>query len=145
MEQKRMPQWPKDYGPGPAVVNVRAEALKNRAYRRALWTGPDSQLVLMHLRPGEDIGMEVHPYTDQILRIEQGTGQVSMGRSERQIDIRRRVGEGDTVFVPGGTWHNIQNTGKMPLKLTSIYAPPRHPHGTYHPNKAFAMEAEKYY
>ena len=85
-----------------------------------------------------EIGVEMHPDTDQFLRVEEGQGVVRMGRSRNQLDIQCRMNPGDAVFVPGGTWHNLFNTGNCPLKLSSFYAPPQHPKGTVHCTKADA-------
>lgn len=119
-----------DYGKQPYVVNIEEAAERNRAFRRALWTGNHLQVTLMSINPGEDIGLEIHPHTDQFLRIEEGRGLVQMGPRRNQLNFRRRVGEDDAIMVPAGTWHNLTNTGNQPLKLYSIYAPPEHPFGT---------------
>lgn len=121
-----------DYGNRPYVVNIEEAAERNRHFRRAIWTGRHLQVTLMSLRPGEDIGLEVHPHTDQFLRIEEGRGLVAMGRERNNLTFRRRVREDDAIMVPAGMWHNLTNTGDEPLKLYSIYAPPEHPHGTIH-------------
>jgi len=133
-----------DKGPEPFTVNIEKAAKENTAFRRALWTGPHLQLTLMSLQPGEDIGLEIHPHTDQFLRIEQGEGIVEMGRTRNNLSYRRRVHEDSAIMVPAGTWHNVINTGKIPMKLYSIYAPPNHPHGTVHRTKAEAMAQEHY-
>lgn len=132
----------KDYGPEPFVVNIAAATRQNNNYRAALWTGNHLQLTLMSIRVGEDIGLEIHPDTDQFLRVEQGQGLVRMGSSKDKMDLQRRVFPGDAILVPAGTWHNVVNTGNIPLKLYSIYAPPHHPHGTVQKTKADAMAAE---
>lgn len=95
----------------------------------------------MSLNPGEDIGLEMHPDVDQFLRIEQGQGITQMGKNKNQLDFSRNVKDDSAIFVPAGTWHNLTNTGNIPLKLYSIYAPPNHPFGTIHPTKADAMSA----
>ncbi|MFC5541648.1 MAG: cupin domain-containing protein [Bacilli bacterium] len=134
-----------DRGPAPYTVDIEEAAKKNRTYRTALWTGPHLQVTLMSLHPGEDIGLEIHPHTDQFLRIEQGEGIVEMGRSRNHLNYRRKVNEDTAIMVPAGTWHNVINTGKVPLKLYSIYAPPHHPHGTVHRTKADAMAGENHH
>lgn len=96
----------------------------------------------MSLNPGEDIGLEIHPNIDQFLRVEQGQGLVRMGQSKDNLNFERRVGNGYAIFVPAGTWHNVINTGIIPLKLYSIYAPPQHPRGTVFWTKADAAAAE---
>lgn len=132
----------KDYGPEPFVVNINAAAKQNNTYRTALWTGKHLQVTLMSINVGEDIGLEIHPNVDQFLRIEQGQGIVQMGRSKDNLNFERKVYDDSAIMIPAGTWHNVINTGNIPLKLYSIYAPPQHPHGTVHVTKADAMAAE---
>ena len=125
-----------DFGPEPFVVNIACATEQNPFYRRTLWTGCHLQLTLMCIPPCGEIGLEVHPDTDQFLRLEEGQGTVLMGPCKGQLHFRRPVCRGDAIFVPAGTWHNVVNTGKTPLKLYTIYAPPHHPHGTVHRTKA---------
>lgn len=134
----------KDYGKEPYVVNIEQAAEQNRTFRTALWTGKHLQVTLMSINVGEDIGLEIHPTVDQFLRIEEGNGLVQMGKRRDQLTFERYVGEDDAIMVPAGTWHNITNIGREPLKLYSIYAPPEHPFGTVHRTKADAIEAEKH-
>lgn len=134
----------RDYGPSPFTININHAAKQNNTYRTALWTGKHLQVTLMSIRPGEDIGLEIHPNIDQFLRIEQGQGIVQMGKRKEQLNFVRRVMEDSAIMVPAGTWHNVTNTGAIPLKLYSIYAPPQHPRGTVHPTKAAAMAAEQH-
>jgi mannose-6-phosphate isomerase-like protein (cupin superfamily) len=104
-------------------------------FRRVLFTGAHSQLVIMSLAPDEEIGDEVHE-VDQILFAVAGEG-------EAFLDGRRKSFEkGDVVAVPAGTRHNFRNTSKKPLKLYTVYAPPQHPAGTVHHTKADAIAAE---
>ncbi|KIL49046.1 cupin domain-containing protein [Jeotgalibacillus campisalis] len=137
----RMP----DYGPAPYVVNINEATLQNNAYRTALWTGTHLQLTLMSLNPGEDIGLEMHPNLDQFLRVEQGQGVVQMGNNKDNVDFQSNIMDDSAIFIPAGTWHNLINTGGIPLKLYSIYAPPNHPFGTVHATKADAIAAEEGY
>lgn len=130
----------KDYGPFPLVVNIESSTLQNNFFRQTLWTGKHMQLTLMSLKPGEDIGLELHPDVDQFLRIEEGQGMVMMGRSRDNLNLRKRVTDKNAVIVPAGTWHNLVNIGRGYLKLYSIYALPQHPFGTVHYTKE---EAEK--
>lgn len=131
---------PTDYGPCPFVTDIERATEQNRYFRTTLWTGEHLQLTLMSLRPGEDIGLEVHPDVDQFLRVEEGQGMVMMGCDPCRLDYRRQVDGSSVILVPAGTWHNLINTGSRPLKLYSIYAPPQHPHGTIHPTRADAEE-----
>ncbi len=97
------------------------------------------------IKPGEDIGVEIHPDLDQFLRIEQGRGLVKMGNRRDDMNMQANVAEDDAIIIPAGTWHNLTNTGGAPLKLYSIYAPPPHPRGTVHITRADAMAAEEHH
>jgi mannose-6-phosphate isomerase-like protein (cupin superfamily) len=132
----------KDHGPQPFVVNINEATKQNNTYRTVLWTGDHLQVTLMSLGVGEDIGLEMHSNLDQFLRVEQGQGIVQMGKSKNNLNFARRIHDDFAILIPAGTWHNITNTGNIPLKLFSIYAPPQHPHGTVHETKAAAMAAE---
>lgn len=99
----------------------------------------------MSLGVNEDIGLEMHPDVDQFLRIEQGQGIVQMGKSKDNFDFERNVYDDLAIMIPAGTWHNLINTGNIPLKLYSIYAPPNHPFGTVHVTKSDAVAAEESY
>lgn len=132
----------RDYGPEPFTVDIAAATRRNNTFRTALWTGSHLQLTLMSIGVDDEIGLELHPDTDQFLRIEQGRGTVKMGGSQDNLNFQRQVTVGDAILVPAGTWHNLINTGNVPLKLYSIYAPPKHPHGTVHRTRADAMAAE---
>ena len=128
-----------DYGSEPFVVNINEAAKQNNTYRTALWTGTHLQVTLMSINVGEDIGLEIHPNVDQFLRIEQGQGIVQMGKSKDNLNFKRNVYDDFAIMIPAGTWHNLTNTGNIPLKLYSIYAPPNHPFGTVHVTKADAI------
>jgi len=131
-----------DYGPSPFIVNINDATLQNDTYRTALWTGIHLQLTLMSIPVGEDIGLEMHPNVDQFLRIEEGQGVVQMGISLNDLFIRQPVFVDSAIFIPAGTWHNLTNSGRVPLKLSSVYAPPNHPWGTVHQTNAIAKEME---
>ncbi|MBY0099390.1 cupin domain-containing protein [Mesobacillus maritimus] len=133
----------KDYGRTPFVLNINEAAKQNNNYRTTIWTGDHLQVTLMSIKVGEDIGLEIHPHVDQFLRIEQGQGMVQMGKQKNQLNFVRNVGDDSAIMVPAGTWHNVKNTGNIPLKLYSIYAPPQHPFGTIHVTKADAFAAER--
>lgn len=130
----------KDYGPNPFTINIETATRQNNCFRLALWTGEYLQLTLMSINAGDDIGLENHPDLDQFIRIEQGQGIVKMGDSKEQLNFQERVSEDYAIFIPAGKWHNLINTGRRPLKLYSIYAPPEHPHGTVHETKEDAKE-----
>lgn len=128
----------RDYGGRPFVVNIAQAARQNRNFRTALWTGEHFQVTLMSIPVGEDIGLEVHPATDQFVRIEEGQGLVQMGRSRDRVEFQQMAYRNDAVMIPAGMWHNITNTGNRPLQVYVIYAPPEHPFGTVQPTKASA-------
>ena len=132
---RRGPSLPRDYGKDPLVIDIDRAAKINPTYRTALWTGEFLQVTLMSIPVGGDIGMEMHPDTDQFIRMESGYAMVTMGPGKDMQNVRRRIGEDDAVAVPAGTWHNIVNIGRIPLKLYSVYAPPHHPFGTVHQTK----------
>lgn len=132
-----------DYGPNPLVININEATKQNNAFRTALWTGEHLQVTLMSLNVGEDIGLERHPDVDQFLRVEQGQGFVQMGKEKTNLNYKRDVYDDCAIIIPAGTWHNVTNTGNIPLKLYSLYAPPNHPFGTVHPTKADAIAAEE--
>ncbi|HKL98697.1 MAG TPA: cupin domain-containing protein [Mobilitalea sp.] len=133
----------KDYGPKPFVINIDEATKKNNNFRTALWTGCHLQITLMSIRVGEDIGIEIHPDLDQFIRIEQGQGIVMMGDRRDRFDFQEKICDDYAFVIPAGKWHNVINTGRIPLKLYSIYAPPQHPHGTVHRTKADAEAAEE--
>jgi mannose-6-phosphate isomerase-like protein (cupin superfamily) len=111
----------------------------NDDFRRVVYTGRNLQLVLMALKPGEEIGEEVHHTHDQFFRVESGSGEV-------WIDGKRTVVEDDdAVIVPAGARHNVVNTGKKPLKLYTIYGPPEHREGVRHATKAEADASEEHF
>ncbi len=130
----------KDYGPAPFVINIEDAAKQNNNFRLALWTGCHLQVTLMSINVGEDIGLEMHPNVDQFIRIEQGQGLVEMGDRKDCLNFRRNVCDDFAIIIPAGKWHNLTNTGCVPLKLYSIYAPPEHPHGTIHKTREEAEE-----
>ena len=120
------------------IGSIETQTLENTYFRRVLFTGTHAQLVVMCLRPGEEIGDEVHPNVDQFFRIEQGEAKFVFNEKEEH-----RVREGDAVVVPARTSHNVINTSKtVELKLYTLYSPPNHPDGTVHKTKAEAGAAE---
>ncbi|MGM0844987.1 MAG: cupin domain-containing protein [Bacillota bacterium] len=133
----------RDYGPNPFVVNINEATKQNNTFRTALWTGEHLQVTLMSIGVGEDIGLEMHPNVDQFLRLEQGQGIVQMGKNQNNLNFEREVYDDSAIIIPAGTWHNLTNTGNIPIKLYSIYAPPNHPAGTVHVTKADAEAAEE--
>jgi len=115
------------------VINIEETTLQNTDYRRVLYTGEHSQLVVMSLEPGVEIGEEVH-HLDQFIRIESGSGKLLLGDTEHEVSD-------DCAFViPAGTKHNVINTGEVPLKLYSVYSPAEHKDGVVQPTKADEVE-----
>lgn len=118
--------------------SIEKETLENGYFRKVLFTGKHSQLVVMSLPPEEEIGNEIHDEVDQFFRIEQGEAKFVFNGSEEHI-----ARDGDAVVVPAGTYHNvINNSDAEELKLYTIYSPPNHPDGTIHKTKAEADAAE---
>jgi mannose-6-phosphate isomerase-like protein (cupin superfamily) len=112
--------------------------LDNIFFRQVLFTGKYSQMVVMCLQGGEEIGNEVHANVDQFFRIEEGNAKFVLNGEEEHV-----VGDGDAVVVPAGTYHNVINASSTrPLKLYTVYSPPNHPDGTVHRTKAEADAAE---
>jgi mannose-6-phosphate isomerase-like protein (cupin superfamily) len=122
------------------VGKIEKDTLKNKDFRRVLYTGKYSQLVLMSLKPGEEIGEEVHDDVDQFFRFEEGKGVVVID------DVEHEVKDGVAVVVPSGAKHNVINTSKKnDLKLYTIYSPPEHQDGVVRKTKKEAMEQEEHY
>jgi mannose-6-phosphate isomerase-like protein (cupin superfamily) len=107
---------------------------ENTDFRRVLYTGKHLQLVLMALRPGEDIGAEVHEDRDQFFRVEEGSGEVVIDGT------RHAIADDDAIIVPAGARHNVINNGRGTLKLYTLYGPPEHRDGVVHATKAGATE-----
>jgi mannose-6-phosphate isomerase-like protein (cupin superfamily) len=124
------------------VGNVERETKANDTFRTVVFTGEHTQLTVMRLGPGEDIGREVHPNLDQFIRIEEGQARVELGSSEDRVDEQHDVEDDWAAIVPAGVWHNVVNTGSGDVKLYSLYSPPEHPDGTVHRTKAEAEAAE---
>jgi mannose-6-phosphate isomerase-like protein (cupin superfamily) len=120
-------------------ANIEKETLKNKNFRKVLYTGKYSQLVLMSLKVDEEIGVEVHKKTDQFFRVEAGTGKAIIN------DTEYKISNGSSIVVPAGAKHNIINTGKDDLKLYSVYSPSHHADGTVHKTKKDALnDTEKF-
>ena len=112
---------------------------KNDDFRRVLYTAKNLQLVLMALKPGEEIGEEVHEDRDQFFRVEKGTGEIWIDGA------MTRIKSDMAMIVPAGARHNVKNTGDEPLKLYTIYGPPEHVDGTVHATKAEADASEEHF
>jgi mannose-6-phosphate isomerase-like protein (cupin superfamily) len=117
-------------------LTIATVAEQSADFRRVLWTGRHTQLVVMTVPPGGEIGEETHEDTDQILTFVSGTGEADVSGQTRQVT------QGDLVVVPAGTRHNFRNTGVNPLILYTVYGPPEHADGTVHSTKEDADAAE---
>ena len=115
------------------VINLEKETLENTDYRRVLYTAKNSQLVLMSIESGDEIGAEVHEL-DQFIRVEAGNGKAIMDGVEHDLE------DGSAIVIPAGMDHNVVNVGDTPLKLYSVYAPAEHKDGTVHKTKADEKE-----
>jgi len=121
-------------------INLEKETSKNSDFRRVLYTGKHSQLVLMSLKPGEEIGEETHEGVDQFFRFESGVGKVVID------NVEHRVKDGSGVVVPAGAKHNVVNTSKRAnLRLYTIYSPPEHQDGVIRHTKKEAMASEEHF
>ena len=116
------------------VQDIEGLAVKNQDFRQVLYTAKNCQLVVMALKPKEEIGAEVHKL-DQFFRVEEGSGEAMLD------GVRTPIRAGFAVLVPAGMNHNIINTGSVPLKLYTIYSPPNHRDGVHHHTRA-AAEAD---
>ena len=115
------------------VANIEKDTLANENFRKVVFTSQHGQVVLMSLKPLEEIGMEVHEYTDQFFRFEKGEGKVIIDGEEA------KVSDGFAVVVPAGSEHNVINTSdKESLKIYTIYMPAHHKDGIVHKTKAVA-------
>ena len=112
--------------------DIEKQTKSNSDFRRVLYTGKHLQLVLMSLKPGEEIGAEVHPDNDQFFRVDSGSGVVTIDGQDSKIS------DGYAVVVPAGARHNVRNDGTEPLKLYTLYGPPDHKDKTVHKTKADA-------
>jgi mannose-6-phosphate isomerase-like protein (cupin superfamily) len=120
------------------VQNIEDIVNKNREFRKVLYTAANIQLVVMSLNPKEEIGVELHEL-DQFFRVEEGTGEALLE------GLRTEISAGFAVLVPAGTKHNIINTGKVPLKLYTLYAPPNHREGVVHRTRAEAENDSEHF
>ena len=118
------------------LKNLEQQAKDNTNFRSVLANGVHTQIVVMHINPGEDIGLETHPDNDQVLYLVSGKGEVVLNGEKREFNA------GDAVLVPAGTEHNFTTLGDAPMKIITTYSPPHHPVGTVHTTKADAEAAE---
>ena len=121
-----------------SVQDIDSITVRNDEFRRVLYTTKNCQLVVMALKPKEEIGTEVHKL-DQFFRVEEGTGEAVLD------GVRIEIRAGFAVAVPAGTSHNVINTGNVPLKLYTLYAPPNHRDGGVHHTRANAEADHEYF
>ncbi len=121
------------------VDDIEDATKENDAFRHVLYTGGQMQLVLMALKPGEEIGEEVHKDRDQFFRIEKGKGEVWIDRKVTKIKADM------AIVVPAGARHNIKNTGSKSMKLYTLYAPPEHVDGTVHATRRDAQHSHEHF
>ena len=131
----------RDYGYEPFIFNIDHATRMNQHFRTTLWTGRDLQLTLMSIPMRGEIGEEMHDDVDQFIRIESGRARVYMGNCRGRLEAMAEIDGNDAIIIPAGTWHNIVNIGRCPLKLYSLYAPPAHPRGTVHKTRLDAERA----
>ena len=127
-----------DIGPQPQTFDIEDATTENPDYRAVAWSGRYLQVTLMSIPVGGDVGLEVHPDTDQFLRLESGRGRVQMGDAKDALTFAKDVSDGWCILVPAGTWHNITNTGTAPMQLYAIYAPAHHQPGKVQATAAVA-------
>jgi mannose-6-phosphate isomerase-like protein (cupin superfamily) len=117
------------------AANIEKETKDNTDYRRVVYTGRYTQLVLMNLKPGEEISNEIHGL-DQFIRLEEGKAKVVLNNGETEYDLEQDW----AIIIPAGTWHKVTNTGNTNLKLYTLYSPPEHRESTRQPTKADEKE-----
>lgn len=120
------------------VDNIETVTLENTNFRTVIFTGEHSQLTVMSIPPGGEVGWEAHGHLDQFLRLEAGKARLDLGSTKDTVDESHDIEDDWALIIPAGTWHNVVNTGDRDLKLYSIYSPPEHPDGTVHRTKAEA-------
>ena len=128
-----------DNGPQPNTFDIESATVENTTYRTVAWTGKYLQVTLMSIPVGSSIGLEVHPETDQFLRVDAGTGRCVMGPAKDEVTFEQAVEDGWSIQVPAGMWHDVINTGDEPLQLYAVYAPVHHAQGIV---QATAEDAE---
>jgi mannose-6-phosphate isomerase-like protein (cupin superfamily) len=120
------------------IKDIDALTVENEDFRRVLYTAKNCQLVVMSLKPKEEIGMETHKL-DQFFRVEEGSGEAILD------SVTTKISEGFAIIVPAGTKHNIVNTGTVGLKLYTIYSPPNHRDGVVHHTRADALKDKEHF
>lgn len=132
IENENYCEHKKDFSP---ILNVKKTTCFNDYFRREVWTGEYSQITVMTIPSGGEIGLEIHENLDQILVIEHGIGSVYMGKTKNSVEYKGCANNDCAIIIPAGNYHNVINEQPCPLKLFSVYAPPKHPVGTIHKTK----------
>jgi len=132
----------RDIGPQPQSFDIEQASKANSDYRAVAWSGRYSQVTLVSIPAGGEIGLQAHPQTDQFLRLDTGQGRAQMGASKSDLSFEQEVSDGCCVLDPAGTWHNITNIATTPMQVYTIYAPADHQPGQLQATAA-ATQADK--
>lgn len=117
------------------LINIHSDALCNKNFRKEIWTGEHLQVTLMSIPVGGEIGLEMHDNLEQFIKVEGGCANVYMGATKQDVKLIGKINSHYAVIIPSGMWHNVINTSCCPLKVYSVYAPPKHPIDTVHKTK----------
>ena len=132
-----------DIGPAPSSFDLETATRDNTDYRSVAWSGRYLQVTLMSIPVGQSIGLEMHADTDQFLRLDAGQGKAVMGPAKDRLEFEKDVSDGWCVLVPAGMWHDVINTGDVPMRLYAIYAPVHHAAGKVHVDAEAAERDEE--
>ena len=124
-----------DLGSKPSIINIHNETLCNENFRTAIWTGTHLQITVMSIPVGGEIGLEMHDDLEQFIKVESGCACVYMGDTKKTVKYVGKIHSNYAIVIPAGVWHNVVNACSCPLKIYSVYAPPKHPFGTVHETK----------
>ena len=124
-----------DFDGKPSLINIHNEALCNTYFRKEIWTGEHLQITVMSIPVGGEIGLEMHDNLDQFIKIENGCANVYMGKCKHKVAFTGKINSNYAIVIPSGMWHNIINACSCPLKVYSVYTPPKHPVDTIHKTK----------
>ena len=131
-----------DLGGKPCLIDIHNEALSNENFRKAIWTGEYLQVTVMSIPVGGEIGLEIHDNLEQFIKIERGCADVYMGECKQNVKFVGKINSDYAILIPPKTWHNVINACPFPLKVYSVYAPPKHPFETIHKTKLDADLSE---
>ena len=132
----------KDLTQKSTLINIHDETMANTNFRKEIWTGEYLQVTVMSIPVGGEIGLEMHDNLDQFIRVEGGCAKVYMGACKQQVRLVGKINANYAVVIPAGIFHNIINACSCPLKVYSVYAPPKHPRGAVHKTKLDADISE---